>query len=75
MHQYIDLSPNTGTTNDLEINIPLGETSCYVKCPGRPGIPCRVVTNYESAHDTNSNLLVEHYYKMVDGDISDDSIW
>lgn len=25
------------------------------------GIPCRVVTNYSSAHDTNSNLVIEHY--------------
>ncbi|XP_034022916.1 protein-glutamine gamma-glutamyltransferase 2 [Thalassophryne amazonica] len=25
------------------------------------GIPCRVVTNYNSAHDSNSNLVIEHY--------------
>lgn len=25
------------------------------------GIPCRVVTNYHSAHDTNSNLVIERY--------------
>ncbi|XP_017335411.1 protein-glutamine gamma-glutamyltransferase 2 isoform X1 [Ictalurus punctatus] len=25
------------------------------------GIPCRVVTNYLSAHDTNSNLVIERY--------------
>ncbi|KAM4691600.1 protein-glutamine gamma-glutamyltransferase 2 [Rhinophrynus dorsalis] len=25
------------------------------------GIPSRVITNYFSAHDTNSNLLIEHY--------------
>uniref|UniRef100_A0A8D3D5S1 Protein-glutamine gamma-glutamyltransferase 2 n=1 Tax=Scophthalmus maximus TaxID=52904 RepID=A0A8D3D5S1_SCOMX len=25
------------------------------------GIPCRVVTNYVSAHDTNSNLVIERY--------------
>ncbi|XP_072320520.1 protein-glutamine gamma-glutamyltransferase 2-like [Eucyclogobius newberryi] len=25
------------------------------------GIPCRVVTNYTSAHDSNANLLIEHY--------------
>ncbi|KAF5909337.1 protein-glutamine gamma-glutamyltransferase 2-like, partial [Clarias magur] len=25
------------------------------------GIPCRVVTNYYSAHDTNSNLVIERY--------------
>ncbi|TSL61124.1 Protein-glutamine gamma-glutamyltransferase 2 [Bagarius yarrelli] len=39
------------------------------------GIPCRVVTNYESAHDTNSNLLIERYYNEIDEDISDDFIW
>ncbi|XP_006784553.1 protein-glutamine gamma-glutamyltransferase 2 isoform X2 [Neolamprologus brichardi] len=27
------------------------------------GIPCRVVTNYLSAHDTNSNLVIERYVK------------
>uniref|UniRef100_A0A4W4HSP0 Protein-glutamine gamma-glutamyltransferase 2 n=1 Tax=Electrophorus electricus TaxID=8005 RepID=A0A4W4HSP0_ELEEL len=26
------------------------------------GIPCRVVTNYLSAHDTNTNLVIERYY-------------
>ncbi|XP_061689654.1 protein-glutamine gamma-glutamyltransferase 2 [Syngnathoides biaculeatus] len=25
------------------------------------GIPCRVVTNYHSAHDVNSNLVIERY--------------
>ncbi|KAJ0068974.1 hypothetical protein NL108_015739 [Boleophthalmus pectinirostris] len=25
------------------------------------GIPCRVVTNYQSAHDSNGNLLIERY--------------
>ncbi|XP_017578504.2 protein-glutamine gamma-glutamyltransferase 2-like [Pygocentrus nattereri] len=39
------------------------------------GIPCRVVTNYESAHDTNSNLLVECYYDEFAENLGDDSIW
>lgn len=25
------------------------------------GIPCRVITNFLSAHDTNSNLILELY--------------
>lgn len=25
------------------------------------GIPCRVITNYASAHDTNGNLAIERY--------------
>ncbi|KAM3923067.1 protein-glutamine gamma-glutamyltransferase E-like [Leptodactylus fuscus] len=41
------------------------------------GIPSRVITNYNSAHDTNGNLSIEEYYD-ADGnpvDQSDDSIW
>nr|XP_003226825.2 PREDICTED: protein-glutamine gamma-glutamyltransferase 2 [Anolis carolinensis] len=41
------------------------------------GIPTRVVTNFESAHDTNSNLIIERYMdqngKRQPG--SRDSIW
>ncbi|KAM3877940.1 protein-glutamine gamma-glutamyltransferase 2 [Diretmus argenteus] len=41
------------------------------------GIPCRVITNYMSAHDTNSNLVIERY---IDEDgqpiqASRDMIW
>ncbi|KAA0713278.1 Protein-glutamine gamma-glutamyltransferase 2 [Triplophysa tibetana] len=41
------------------------------------GIPCRVVTNYLSAHDTNSNLLIEHYIneKGEPDGTSRDMIW
>lgn len=47
------------------------------------GIPCRTVTNYVSAHDTNSSLSVDKYY-TEDGDedtgaggpnARQDSIW
>ncbi|XP_030632402.1 protein-glutamine gamma-glutamyltransferase 2 [Chanos chanos] len=43
------------------------------------GIPCRVVTNYSSAHDTNSNLVIERYVneetKPVNPHNRNDSIW
>lgn len=41
------------------------------------GIPCRVVTNYKSAHDTNKNLIIDTYhadYGVREKD-SPDSIW
>ncbi|XP_008316246.1 protein-glutamine gamma-glutamyltransferase 2-like isoform X1 [Cynoglossus semilaevis] len=39
------------------------------------GIPCRVVTNFGSAHDVDANLLIEFVFN-TDGElISDDSIW
>ncbi|XP_018414809.1 PREDICTED: protein-glutamine gamma-glutamyltransferase E-like [Nanorana parkeri] len=41
------------------------------------GLPCRVITNYNSAHDTNGDLSIEKYF-TESGDpveISDDSIW
>ena len=34
------------------------------------GIPCRAVTNYVSAHDTNSSLSVDKYY-TEDGEEAD----
>ncbi|XP_042260194.1 transglutaminase 5, like [Thunnus maccoyii] len=41
------------------------------------GIPCRVVTNYNSAHDTNKNLVIEEYYNEKGEKLnnSNDSIW
>ncbi|XP_035513294.1 protein-glutamine gamma-glutamyltransferase 2-like [Morone saxatilis] len=40
------------------------------------GIPCRVVTNFGSAHDTNANLKIENLYDEDGESLSDgDSIW
>uniref|UniRef100_A0A667YR67 Transglutaminase 5, like n=1 Tax=Myripristis murdjan TaxID=586833 RepID=A0A667YR67_9TELE len=41
------------------------------------GIPCRVVTNFNSAHDTNGNLVIEEYYSETGQKLhhSKDSIW
>ncbi|XP_022617143.1 protein-glutamine gamma-glutamyltransferase 5-like [Seriola dumerili] len=41
------------------------------------GIPCRVVTNFNSAHDTNANLVIEEYYSETGQKLSHnkDSIW
>ncbi|KAJ3602848.1 hypothetical protein NHX12_030593 [Muraenolepis orangiensis] len=41
------------------------------------GVPCRVVTNYNSAHDTNGNLVIEEYYSETGKKLphSKDSIW
>lgn len=40
------------------------------------GIPCRVVTNFESAHDSDANLIIENLYTEKGENISDcDSIW
>jgi len=42
------------------------------------GIPCRVVTNYSSAHDTQSSLTVD-YFVNAEGkimeELNSDSIW
>ncbi|KAM3617990.1 uncharacterized protein V6R79_013667 [Siganus canaliculatus] len=40
------------------------------------GIPCRVVTNFGSAHDTDANLVIENLYDNATGEnLSDDSVW
>ena len=40
------------------------------------GIPCRVVTNFSSAHDGNGNLLIEKMYDEDGERLEDpDSVW
>ncbi|KAM8945855.1 protein-glutamine gamma-glutamyltransferase E-like [Pelodytes ibericus] len=41
------------------------------------GIPCRVITNFSSAHDSNGNLSIETYYKVTGEPVEKggDSIW
>ncbi|KAM4691828.1 protein-glutamine gamma-glutamyltransferase E-like [Rhinophrynus dorsalis] len=41
------------------------------------GLPCRVITNYLSAHDSNNNLTIESFYDPSGEPVnkSDDSIW
>ncbi|XP_076028147.1 protein-glutamine gamma-glutamyltransferase 2-like [Genypterus blacodes] len=39
------------------------------------GIPCRVVTNFGSAHDTNADLVIENLYNEEGENLSEDSIW
>ncbi|XP_071503234.1 protein-glutamine gamma-glutamyltransferase K-like, partial [Diadema antillarum] len=42
------------------------------------GIPCRTITNFESAHDSDANLTLDYHYDEKDyplPDLDDDSIW
>lgn len=63
-------------------NRSLGPTNTPLHVSPRPvlrclGIPTRVVTNYNSAHDQNSNLLIEYFrneFGEVQGDKSE-MIW
>uniref|UniRef100_A0A8C1VSS6 Protein-glutamine gamma-glutamyltransferase 2 n=1 Tax=Cyprinus carpio TaxID=7962 RepID=A0A8C1VSS6_CYPCA len=34
------------------------------------GIPCRVVTNYQSAHDTDQNLVIDEYFSDYESDVT-----
>lgn len=56
---------------------PSTESSFHLLSVSRAlGIPCRVVTNYASAHDSNGNLVIERYINE-NGDLvqSREMIW
>ena len=42
------------------------------------GIPCRTITNFESAHDSDANLTLDYHFNEEDEpmeELNDDSIW
>ena len=42
------------------------------------GIPCRSITNYSSAHDTQQNVTIDTYYDEEGEaipELNDDSVW
>ncbi|NP_001154909.1 extracellular transglutaminase [Strongylocentrotus purpuratus] len=42
------------------------------------GIPCRTITNFESAHDSDANLTLDYHFNEEGDpleDLNDDSIW
>lgn len=43
------------------------------------GIPCRSVTNFSSAHDTNGSCSIDKYLDQdgdeIAGNVNEDSVW
>ncbi|PAA94585.1 hypothetical protein BOX15_Mlig026787g1 [Macrostomum lignano] len=53
-------------------------SGCMTSLARSLGIPCRSVTNFDSAHDTDANLTVDNYFDdsyMPITDRNSDSVW
>ncbi|EEC09528.1 hypothetical protein IscW_ISCW019476 [Ixodes scapularis] len=88
-HRLVETSQNQvhGTGVTPADPSPLRETAntphavtpwCLVSLCRALGIPCRSITNFSSAHDTDGNLLIERFFDENDNPIfgkTEDSIW
>ncbi|XP_063970507.1 protein-glutamine gamma-glutamyltransferase K-like [Lytechinus pictus] len=76
------------STSILEEYMATGSPVCYGQCwvfgsllttlCRTLGIPCRTITNFESAHDSDANLTLDYHFDeegFSKSDMDDDSIW
>ncbi|XP_070554009.1 protein-glutamine gamma-glutamyltransferase K-like [Ptychodera flava] len=78
----------TGSVAIFEEYMKTGKPVCYGQCwvfagifttaMRALGIPCRTLTNFESAHDTDGNLTLDYHYNEEGDpieDLNEDSVW